>query len=393
MKGEYMNMHNEASGTTKLPQIKTVRISHPQHLIPLKQWAAGTTLDAEPGVVFTSVVGVSKTDPNQVFFGEEAQAKANRGVLTLKYPIEHGIVTNWDDMEKIWHHTFYTALNVTPETLPVLLTERAMNPKANRERLTQIMFETFKCAAMYLSNTSVLSLYAAGRTTGCVLDSGFGVTHAVPVYEGYVVPNTVQRLDLAGYDLTECMMKLLTDRGYPFTASITNLEIARQIKESVCYVALDFDNEMVLSGESSALDRAYELPDGNVITIGDERFRCPELLFQPGLAGLTDIGVAELTFGAIMKCDVGIRRELYGNIVLAGGSTMFEGMSTRMEKDMISLAPSFIKVKVVAPPERKHSSWSGASILGSLPDFQQSWISKQEYDETGPSIVHRKCSP
>ena len=126
-----------------MPQIKSLRISHPQHLIPLKQWSAGTSLDGEPAVVFPTVVGVSKTDPNQVFFGEEAQAKANRGVLTLKYPIEHGIVTNWDDVEKIWRHTFYTALNVTPETLPVLLTERAMNPKANRERLTQIMFETF----------------------------------------------------------------------------------------------------------------------------------------------------------------------------------------------------------------------------------------------------------
>jgi len=357
---------------------------------------AGFEAEESPKCSFPSIVGypkqrsvVSTAEQQDCYVGEKAQEK--RGILKLHYPIEHGIINNWDDMEKIWHHCYYEQLCVSPDDQGALLTEAPRNPKKNRERMCQIFFENFNAPQFYVAIQAILSLYSSGRVTGCVVDSGDGVTHTVPVYEGYSLPHAVQRNDLAGRDLTRYLAELLRECGPAFTSS-AEMEIVRDIKEKLCYVALDFQKEMQEYEDSSAKEQQYELPDGNVITIGNQQFRCPEALFDPlGSVGREIPPVHNLAFQSIMKCDIDVRKDLYENMVMSGGTTMYPGIAERLEKEMVNLAPAKMKVKINAPEERKYSVWIGGAILSHLSTFATMWITKEDYEENGASIVHRKC--
>jgi actin len=354
---------------------------------------AGFSGDDHPCSVFPSVVGYPKfknSHLNDVYVGDEAMSKI--GSLSFKSPIERGIIRDWDIMEKVLGYTFFNELKIDPVEHPVLITEPSFNPNVNREKLTSLIFETFNVPSFYLAQQGVLSLYACGRTTGIVLNSGEGITQIVPVFESFLIPYRSKRLNFAGIDLTEYLRGMLMERGYTYNTS-ADKELVRDIKQKLCYVALDFNAEMERELQCpSEFEKTYENPDGSVINIGNERFRCPEMLFKPHLGGSEYDGIEKSLYDTIMECNHEIQKGLFSNIILTGGTTMFKGFEDRLNMEIVKLAPPTTKVRVVAQPNRKYHTWEGGSILGSLSTFPQMAITKEEFDEVGEKIVHRKCS-
>ncbi|XP_028037551.1 alpha-centractin [Bombyx mandarina] len=320
----------------------------------------------------------------EIFVGPRAEE--HRGLLSIKYPMEHGIVTDWNDMEKIWNYIYSKdQLSTFSEEHPVLLTEAPLNPRRNREKSAEVFFETFNVPALFLSMQAVLSLYATGRTTGAVLDSGDGVTHAVPIYEGFAMPHSIMRVDVAGRDVTKYLRLLLRKEGVNLRTS-AELEIVKSIKERACYLSPNPLKEETLENERAQ----YVLPDGTQLEIGPARFRAPEVLFRPDLIGEECEGLHEVLMFSIHKSDMDLRKVLYQNIVLSGGSTLFRGFGDRLLHEIRRLAPKDMKIRISAPQERLYSTWIGGSILASLDTFRKMWVSKREYDEEGHRAVHRK---
>ncbi len=349
----------------------------------------------QPRSVFPTIMGYPKNPVvmpdvegwiREYYIGEEAMNM--RGVLKLIYPMEHGQVRDWQAMERIWHYTFYNDMRVNPNEHPIMLTEPPLNDNRNKEKMAELMFETFNVPAMYVSMQAILSLYASGRTTGLVIDAGDGVIHIVPVYEGFAISHAIHRSDIGGRDITNYLRTLLKQRGYSLTTSAER-EIVRDIKERLCYVALDPEKELKLSEKVSGMEKDYVMPDGEVITIGSERFMAPELLFSPGVIGSEEEPLDEIIYRMVQNCDVDLRRDLFSNIVLSGGSTMFPGLKERLHKELVELVPDTTEVKIISPPERRYSVWIGGSILSSLKTFNKLWVTKKEYKEVGPSAVYR----
>ncbi|EFC37910.1 hypothetical protein NAEGRDRAFT_44817 [Naegleria gruberi] len=311
--------------------------------------------DNTPTSIFPTLVGHHKKSTSTTIVGDEAIAK--RGICTLKYPIEHCVITN---------------------------IEAVREPKCNRERMTQIVFEEFNISSFYVAMQGVLALFASGKTSGIVLDLGESVSRAVPVYEGYALTHAISSWNFAGREITEYLVQAFAGCKIPYFAEHPT-DVMTDMKHNICYVALDFDQE----NEKAVTDVSYELPDGSLINIGCERFKCTEELFNPNLDSHS--GIHEQVFNSIRKCDMDVRKDMFSNIILAGGTTMFTGLSERVEKELSALAPSNVKINVEAPPFRKYSVWLGGSLLSSLSSFEPMWISCKEYDEIGPSIVHRKC--
>ncbi|KAK1332785.1 hypothetical protein QTO34_006316 [Cnephaeus nilssonii] len=370
---------------------------------------AGFAGDQIPKYCFPNYVGRPKhmrvmagALEGDLFIGPKAEE--HRGLLALRYPMEHGVVRDWNDMERIWQYVYSKdQLQTFSEEHPVLLTEAPLNPSKNREKAAEVFFETFNVPALFISMQAVLSLYATGRTTGVVLDSGDGVTHAVPIYEGFAMPHSIMRVDIAGRDVSRYLRLLLRKEGFDFHTS-AEFEVVRTIKEvtkgrrlwsdggggqdqglksslgvgvpvtafegvsllpasqRACYLSINPQKDEALETEKVQ----YTLPDGSMLDVGPARFRAPELLFQPDLVGDESEGLHEVLAFAIHKSDLDLRRTLFANIVLSGGSTLFKGFGDRLLSEVKKLAPKDVKIKISAPQERLYSTWIGGSILASL---------------------------
>lgn len=360
-----------------------------------------------PDHTFPSIVGrpilraeerTGDQEIRDIMCGDDAEAV--RTALQVSYPMENGIIKNWEDMGHLWNYAFYDRMQIDPRDKKVLLTEPPLNPLANRERMVGTMFEQYGFNGVYVAVQAVLALYAQGLSSGVVVDSGDGVTHIVPVYESTVLNHLTRRLDIAGRDVTRQLINLLLRRGYAFNRT-ADFETVRQIKEKFCYVSYDLDYDTRLSEETTVLMEKYELPDGRVINIGPERFQAPECLFQPHLVDCEQPGMAEYLFNTIQQADVDVRSSLYKAIVLSGGSSMYPGLPSRLEKELKQLWLTRVlngdperldkfKVRIEDPPRRRHMVFLGGAVLANImADKEQMWITKAEWEEEGPRALQK----
>ncbi|KAJ8097311.1 actin family [Lipomyces tetrasporus] len=360
-----------------------------------------------PDHTFPSIVGrpilraeerTGNVEIKDIMAGDEASAV--RTMLQISYPMENGIIKNWEDMGHLWDYAFYERMQIDTTGKKILLTEPPMNPLSNREKMVETMFDKYNFGGVYVAIQAVLALYAQGLSSGVVVDSGDGVTHIVPVYESVVLNHLTRRLDVAGRDVTRQLINLLLRRGYAFNRT-ADFETVRQIKEKLCYVSYDLELDAKLAVETTVLVESYTLPDGRTIKIGSERFEAPECLFQPHLVDVEQPGIAEFLFNTIQAADVDVRSSLYRAIVLSGGSSMYPGLPSRLEKELKQLwltrvlngdptRLSKFKVRIEDPPRRRHMVFLGGAVLANImADKEHMWISKEEWEEQGPRILEK----
>lgn len=361
-----------------------------------------------PTCTFPSLVGrpilrstnkIGDLEIKDLMVGDEANML--RSMLEITYPMENGIVKNWEDMCHIWDYTFGpTKMNIDPKECKILLTEPPLNPSANREKMIEVMFEQYQFQGVYITIQALLTLYAQGIITGVVVDSGDGVTHIFPIYEGYPLTHLIRRLDIAGRDITKYFIKLLLARGYAFNHS-ADFETIRMMKEKLCYISYNIEQEQKLAMETTFLVKNYELPDGRIIKVARERFEAPEILFQPHLIDIEGQGIAELLFNTIQAADLDIRLELFKHIVLSGGSTMYPGLPSRLERELKQLYLQHVlkgaveklakfKPRIEDPPRRKDMVFIGGSVLAeTAKNNDKFWLSKEEYEEKGLKVLDK----
>lgn len=291
--------------------------------------------------------------------------------------LNRGVVSDWDALEVLWQHLFYCKLRVKPEEMAVLVADSPISPRTNREKVAEILFERFHVPAMQTVHQALLTLYAYGRTTGLVVGSGHGTSYVAPILTGDLAPLDTYRLDVAGSDLTDYLAQLLLAGGHPPPKA----GLVRQIKEACCYVAMDTTSEMARNQSQTQVELV--LPDKQVITLGSERFCCPEALFQPNLLGLNQPGLPQLALLSISRLEAKQQEQLLANVVLEGGSTLINGFSERLRQE---LGPG---ATVLGSPHRAVAAWLGGSIMACRDSFQNLWLSRRQYEEEGPWAIYK----
>ncbi|XP_007951914.1 actin-like protein 9 [Orycteropus afer afer] len=347
---------------------------------------------AQPTCTVATIVGCQPKKPAnggqpelETFIGEAARGRLE---LTLLQPMRSGILVDWDAAELIWRHLLEHDLGVAPKDHPLLFSDPPFSPATNREKLVEVAFEALRSPAMYVASQSVLSVYAHGRISGLVVDTGHGVTYTVPVFQGYNLPHATERLDLAGIHLTAFLAEVL--RGSGLALGQQDLETVESIKHRYCYVAPDFLKEQARPEQECRQE--LKLPDGRTVTLGKELFQCPELLFSPPeIPGLSPVGVPTMAKQSLHKVVLEARADMAQNVLLCGGSSLFPGFEGRFRAELLRSLPPEAHVVVAAQPTRNFSVWVGGSILASLRAFQSCWVLREQYEEQGPHIVYRKC--
>lgn len=369
-----------------MDEIKTLVIDNGTHCV--KAGYAGTKT---PRFLIPTVVGTAKQDVEMVgiknkayFVGNEAIAKTN--LLDLVNPVENGKITNWEFQTELWDELFTNMLHTSYKDTIVLTGIKPESDPIQMTNSAQIMFEKFGAGGFFAAQQSVLALFSSGLLTGLVMDNGEGTASIVPVYEGYTVPHAIIPTELCGGFLNQHMRDIVSKKDAE-TASF-DIEQFRFMKEELCYIPIDFQAE----DQSDETFKEIRLPNGKYYSLGKERFTCSEVLFDPSMADKEVDGIHQIMFESIMRCDIDIRKDLYKNIFLCGGTSMIPGIAERVEKEVIALAPPSMRIRVLAPPQRKNSVWIGGSVLGAQECFVQNMaVLKAEYDEEGPNVIRRKC--
>lgn len=357
---------------------------------------AGFAGEEMPKSLFPSLFGRLKNkkdgngNPNSdIYIGEQVSRQCPD--FLIDRPIERGIFRNFSDMERFFQFVFDDEVRLNPRKQKVLLIERAKSPRYQREKETEIMFETYEVSSFFIEQSSLLDLYASGRNSGIVIEIGEGVTTVCPFYDGYSILRSVKRQNFGGIDLNEFLEDLIQcESGFAFNTSSDRL-IVKDIKEKQCYVALDYDIELQKEKEKKNNSfSSYFFNDGSELKLSIERFKCPELLFKPQLNGFEFKGVHDLLYESIMRCDINARADMLVNIICTGGSVKFNGFKERFLNEIKKLVSPRIRTKIIATDYCDISAWIGGSIMASLSTFPNIAVSSEEYKENGKDIINQK---